>query len=87
MEQYKTSFQAYLGNVVKAIRLRNRISQEQMAELLRITTRSYSDLERNRFCISLLPFIFLLFQLSNEEIIRLVAELRRLTEEIEHESR
>lgn len=86
MERYKLSFQLHLGDFAKTLRTRLGLSQEQMAELLHISVRSYSDLERKRCCFSAQSFIFLLFMLSDEEVLRLVAELRRLAEEATHEA-
>ena len=57
-----------------------------MAEALHITVRAYSNLERNRSCFSVRTFIFLLCQLDDVEIIQLIAELRELAKEIEHET-
>ena len=47
MKKYKLRFQSYLAPFTKELRTRRRSTQERMAEQLRITTRSYSDLERD----------------------------------------
>lgn len=86
MEQYKLSFQLYLGGFAKALRDRNGISQEKMAELLRINVRSYADLEHKRYCFSTPTFIFLLLLLPDEELLRMVGDFHRLVKEIDHET-
>ena len=71
---------------MKSVRTRSGRSQEQMAEALHITVRSYSDLERRRSCFSTQTFIFLLLQLDDAEILQLIEELRQLAEKLEHEA-
>ena len=86
IERYKLSLQLHLGDFAKRVRARFGLSQEQMAELLHITVRSYSDLERKRCCFSMQTFLFLLFILEDAEILQLLAVLRELAKEAEHES-
>ena len=62
------------GNIIKArlskqaykIRRELGLSQEQMSEQLRITTRAYGDLERGKYCFSAFALLFLL-RLSGKE--------------------
>lgn len=84
MEQYKLSLQTYLGAFAKSLRLRSGLSQERMAELLRITARSYSDLERRQSCFSTQTFLFLLFLLPEDEMLQLLRNLRALLDEVDH---
>lgn len=49
-----------------------------MAEQLRITTRSYSDLEREKSCFSGTSLIFLIILLTREELFGMQERLREL---------
>lgn len=44
------------------------LTQEEMAEALRITSRAYGDLERGKYCFSSVALLFLLLMLENNEV-------------------
>ena len=46
MNPYKEILRRFFSEYVSALRKRRGLTQEQMAEKLRITGRAYSDLER-----------------------------------------
>lgn len=78
MKKYKLRFQSYLAPFTKELRTRRRSTQERMAEQLRITTRSYSDLEREKSCFSGTSLIFLIILLTREELFGMQERLREL---------
>ena len=59
------------------------LTQEQMAEKLRITGRAYSDLERGIYCFSAVALVFLLLMLEEGEIKELLSSLRDEIEKVE----
>ena len=67
MKIYKTMLREFLSAYAEAFREDRHLSQEQMAEKLRITPRAYSNLKRGRFCFSILPLLSLLLLLDSEE--------------------
>ena len=52
MNPYKEILRKFFSEYVSALRKRRGLTQEQMAEKLRITGRAYSDLERGIYCFS-----------------------------------
>ena len=52
------------------------MTQEEMAEKLRITGRAYSDLERGIYCFSTVALIFLLLMLKEDEMKEFLTALR-----------
>lgn len=56
-----------LSELTKQTRTERGLSQEQMAELLRITVRAYGDLERGTYCFSSKALLFLFLLLTEPE--------------------
>ncbi len=54
------------------------LTQEQMAERLRISSREYGNLERGKYCFSGVALLFLLFMMEDEDIVMLLGELDRI---------
>lgn len=52
MQEYKDAVREHLSSYVCQLRQRRGLTQEEMAEKLRITARAYGDLERGKFCFS-----------------------------------
>ena len=50
MKLYKEALRSFFSGYVSALRRRRGLTQEEMAERLRITGRAYSDLERGIYC-------------------------------------
>lgn len=48
----------YLKNELSVKRAELGLTQEQMAEVLNISLRSYSDLEHGKYCCSLSSFVY-----------------------------
>ena len=63
---YREIIKARLSEQARKIRRELGLSQEQMSEQLRITTRAYGDLERGKYCFSAFALLFLL-RLSGKE--------------------
>ena len=68
MNPYKEILRKFFSEYVSALRKRRGLTQEQMAEKLRITGRAYSDLERGIYCFSAVALVFLLLMLEEGEI-------------------
>ena len=54
MNPYKEILRKFFSKYVSTLRKRRGLTQEEMAEKLRITGRAYSDLERGIYCLSLI---------------------------------
>lgn len=76
MNPYKEILRKFFSEYVSALRKRRGLTQEQMAEKLRITGRAYSDLERGIYCFSAVALVFLLLMLEEGEIKELLSSLR-----------
>lgn len=78
MHFYKDVVKRYLAKYVCKIRVKQGLTKEKMAEYLRISPRSYFDLERGRFCFSGPSLIFFLAMLSDEDVICLLNDFREM---------
>ena len=83
MNPYKEILRKIFSEYVGALRKRRGLTQEQMAEKLRITGRAYSDLERGIYCFSAVALVFLLLMLEEGEIKELLSSLRDEIEKVE----
>lgn len=85
----KHSYAKYLQPIIvaemKESRLKKKIPQSHMAALLRITTRSYNELENGKTTPCMATFIFLLIQMQDGEILRLVQNLRVFITQLEEQ--
>ena len=82
MNPYKEILRKFFSEYVNALRKRRGLTQEQMAEKLRITGRAY-DLERGIYCFSTVALVFLLLMLEEGEIKELLSSLRDEIEKVE----
>ena len=73
MNPYKEILRKFFSEYVSALRKRRGLTQEQMAEKLRITGRAYSDLERGIYCFSTVALVFLLLMLEEGGIKELLS--------------
>ena len=85
MKSYKILLRDFLSEYVDALRKRKELSQENMAEQLRITSRAYSDLERGKYCFSTVPLLFLLLMLDDDELRNLLAQFRESVAVLENQ--
>ncbi|MGI6027961.1 MAG: helix-turn-helix domain-containing protein [Candidatus Heteroscillospira sp.] len=86
MKTYKILVKEFLAGYVYALRKSRRLTQEEMAEQLRITNRAYGDLERGRYCFSSIALIFLILMLEENELRELLCALRKRIYQLEHEN-
>ena len=83
MNPYKEILRKFFSEYVSALRKRRGLTQEQMAEKLRITGQAYSDLERGIYCFSAVALVFLLLMLEEHEIKELLSSLREEIAKVE----
>ena len=74
----KHLLQEFLSEQIGQFRAAHHYTQEQMAERLRVSPRSYIDLEHNKFGCSALTLISFLLLLDGEQVLSLLAAVRRL---------
>lgn len=84
MKQYRVLARNFLAEYTNALRKRRNLTQDEMAERLRITSRAYGDLERGKYCFSAVALLFLLLMLSEEETKDFLKEFRKRVDELEH---
>ena len=85
MRQYKLLLQDFLTDRLKTFRLNKELSQEQMAELLHISPRSYIDLEHGKNGFSATSLIFFQLSLPRSEVLRLLDDFWKLVERKEQD--
>lgn len=86
MDARKELYRTMLSASIRAYRRHWEISQERMAERLRISPRAYIDLEHGKFCGSGLTVIIFLSQLPREESGEFLQEFYRQLVELEKAS-
>ncbi len=80
---YKMLVQELLQECVIAQRKKWRLTQEQMAERLHISSRAYSNAERGRSCLSAQPLVSLLMHMHEDDIQELLSAFNRRINELE----
>lgn len=75
----------FLMEYTSTLRKSRALTQEEMAERLRITSRAYGDLERGKYCFSAITLLFLLLMLDGAELKALLEEFRKRVHALEHE--
>ena len=83
MNPYKETLRKFLSEYVRTLRKCRGLTQEEMAEKLRISGRAYSDLERGIYCFSTVALVFLLLMLEEGEIKELLSPLLDEIEKVE----
>ena len=78
MKQYKPILRGNLAEYADTVRRTNHLTQEEMAERLRITSRAYGDLERGKYCFSTPALLFLLLLLNSDEVTQLLETVREV---------
>ena len=84
MNPYKEILREFFSKYVSTLRKRRGLTQEEMAEKLRITGRAYSDLERGIYCFSAVALVVLLLMLEEGEIKEILSLLREEIEKVEN---
>lgn len=64
MKPYPALLAELLSEELSSLRQQKALTQEAMAEQLRISSRAYSDLERGRYAASAPPLLFLFSMLE-----------------------
>ena len=86
MTRYKRFVREFLSEYTDTLRKLRGLTQEEMAERLRITSRAYGDLERGKYCFSAIALLFLLLMLSDEERKRFLENFhKRICELVRHD--
>ena len=83
MNPYKEIPRKFFSEYVRTLRKCRGLTQEEMAEKLRISGRAYSDLERGIYCFSAVALVFLLLMLEEHEIKELLSSLREEIAKVE----
>lgn len=83
MTAYKQLIRAFFSEAVGAIRRRKGMTQEEMAEEMRISCRAYGDLERGKYSFSAIALVFFLLMMEDREILELLEGFRRKVKEME----
>ena len=86
MKSYKILLRDFLSEYIDGLRKHRGLSQEEMAECLRITSRAYSDLERGKYCFSSIPLLFLLLMLDDNELKELLNYFRERVSALENQN-
>ena len=83
MEDYKTLMRKFFTSRLASIRKKLGLSQDKMSELLHITTRSYIDLEKGKYCLSAKSLMFLLLLMDKDEIYQLLLDFKEMIDKAE----
>ncbi|ANU45177.1 hypothetical protein ADH76_00010 [Enterocloster clostridioformis] len=78
MNEKKLILQGYLRNQIRLYRNTHAFSQENMAEFLHVSPRSYIDQEHGKYGFSALTLIYYVFLLTDEETLIFFRELKNL---------
>lgn len=85
MKQYKMLVKEFLTEYTDALRKLRDLTQDEMAERLRITSRAYGDLERGKYCFSAITLLFLFLMLSEAELKDLLGRFRERVYDLEQQ--
>ncbi len=72
MRKYQAELKVYLRDILLTYRQTLGLTQEQMASRLRMTPRSYSDLERGKTGFSAVSLIFLLYNFPADKMFQII---------------
>ena len=83
MKQYPALLSELLSAELSSLRQQMALTQEAMAERLRISSRAYSDLERGRYATSAPTLMFLLSMLDAEALGALIRQFVQRVQALE----
>ena len=83
MKPYPALLSELLSTELSSLRQQMALTQEAMAERLRISSRAYSDLERGRYAASAPTLMFLLSVLDTEALDALVQQFMKRVQALE----
>ncbi len=84
---YKVLLQKYVNKSITKYRKENRLSQQEVSSMLRISPRSYIDQEHGKYGYSALSLMFYLSVLQDEQIVDFVRSFMLEVEEAERKIR
>ena len=84
MKQHKMLTKEFLAEYTDNLRKLRNLTQDEMAERLRITSRAYGDLERGKYCFSAIALLFFLLMLSDDELKAFLESFRKRAYDLEH---
>ena len=85
MHDYKAIARRYLSSISDALRTERNLTQENMAEKLRISCRAYGDLERGKYCFSSTALLFMMNMMEDEEVGMLLNGFQEQVELLENQ--
>ena len=83
MKPYPALLAELLSEELSSLRQQKALTQEAMAEQLRISSRAYSDLERGRYAASAPTLLFLFSMLEADAQIALVRQFMNRVQALE----
>lgn len=83
MRKFQPQLKVYLRDVLLSIRQSLGLTQDQMAEKLRMSTRSYCDLERGKMGFSAVSLVFLLVSIPPDMAIHILQTFLESIQELE----
>lgn len=83
MHTFTKRLQPTLSRKAGEVRKNRKYTQARMAEYLHIDTRSYSDLEHGRYCLSAPTLILLELMMTDIELMLFLEELQSMIREPE----
>lgn len=83
MKPYPALLSELLSTELSSLRQQMALTQEAMAERLRISSRAYSDLERGRYAASAPTLMFLFSMLDAEALNALVQQFMKRVQALE----
>ena len=83
MKPYPALLSELLSAELSSLRQKMALTQEAMAERLRISSRAYSDLERGRYAASAPTLMFLFSMLDTEALDALVQQFMKRVQALE----
>ena len=83
MNPYPALLSELLSTELSSLRQQMALTQEAMAERLRISSRAYSDLERGRYAASAPTLMFLFSMLDAEALDALVQQFMKRVQALE----
>lgn len=83
MKPYPALLSELLSTELSSLRQQMALTQEAMAERLRISSRAYSDLERGRYAASAPTLMFLFSMLDTEALDALVQQFMKRVQALE----
>ncbi|MGM9622408.1 MAG: helix-turn-helix transcriptional regulator [Butyricicoccus porcorum] len=78
MLTYKKTFRNHMAVKLKQYRHTHKLSQETMSEYLRISPRSYVDIEHGRYGMSAHTLVMFMLMMSDTEVLQLIDELEEI---------